>query len=496
MKPLKTASFFLILLLVIVGFSYFNHTASFMIGTIKVQLPTRKHLLTHESSASIPQFLDQQHPVEEPLKSPQAQDMPVVTDTLKVSPDTLSQGAKDTDSIHSVDPDTLLQPQSMPLVYRMNSKGTHPLARFYDALSQTSYQQIRILHYGDSQIEGDRITAYLRNQLQETFGGSGIGLLPIELTPGTHTSLLHKPKGQWERYTLYDLRKKNIHHNRLGVLFSYCAFSSYSHMKSTATLTLEPSPLAFNRINNYNQVRLFYGQGTSPIVVQLACNDTLYDADLLSPQRELQEIKWQLPAAPKKLEFRFTGESSPEFYGVSLESPTGVVVDNIPLRGSSGTDFTRVDKQLQQNLYKTLDPDIFLLQFGVNLVPHLTTHFDYYEQQLRQQIKRIKEVAPNAAIVLLGVSDMAHKKEGFYQSYENIESIRAIQKKVALETGALFWDTYEAMGGKNAMVKWVDHKPPLGRKDYTHFSYRGATLMAELFYESLMNDYDTYRKQK
>ena len=37
---------------------------------------------------------------------------------------------------------------------------------------------IRILHYGDSQIEGDRITRNLRNRFQKRFGGSGPGLLP------------------------------------------------------------------------------------------------------------------------------------------------------------------------------------------------------------------------------------------------------------------------------------------------------------------------------
>ena len=42
------------------------------------------------------------------------------------------------------------------------------------------------------------------------------------------------------------------------------------------------------------------------------------------------------------------------------------------------------------------------------------------------------------------------------------------------------------------MIKWVAHKPPLGRKDYTHFSYEGATLVAKLFYESLIKDYEQY----
>ena len=34
------------------------------------------------------------------------------------------------------------------------------------------------MHYGDSQIECDRITSLLRQRFQEEFGGMGVGLVP------------------------------------------------------------------------------------------------------------------------------------------------------------------------------------------------------------------------------------------------------------------------------------------------------------------------------
>ena len=37
----------------------------------------------------------------------------------------------------------------------------------------------RIIHYGDSQLEGDRISGYLRNRLQGIYGGSGPGFIPV-----------------------------------------------------------------------------------------------------------------------------------------------------------------------------------------------------------------------------------------------------------------------------------------------------------------------------
>ena len=50
-----------------------------------------------------------------------------------------------------------------------------PLKRFTDSL-RYSEGQVRIMYYGDSQIEGDRITSFLRHILREQYGGAGPGL--------------------------------------------------------------------------------------------------------------------------------------------------------------------------------------------------------------------------------------------------------------------------------------------------------------------------------
>jgi len=49
-------------------------------------------------------------------------------------------------------------------------------AKFARALRSADQQVVRVLHYGDSQIEGDRISADLRDVLQRRFGGMGPGL--------------------------------------------------------------------------------------------------------------------------------------------------------------------------------------------------------------------------------------------------------------------------------------------------------------------------------
>ena len=53
----------------------------------------------------------------------------------------------------------------------------HFLDSFFEEArkAQKNGTLVRILHYGDSQIEMDRISSVLRQDLQERFGGSGPG---------------------------------------------------------------------------------------------------------------------------------------------------------------------------------------------------------------------------------------------------------------------------------------------------------------------------------
>jgi len=57
--------------------------------------------------------------------------------------------------------------------------NTKQLSYFFDALKESKTKPVRIAHYGDSAIEGDLITADIREELQKRFGGNGVGWLGI-----------------------------------------------------------------------------------------------------------------------------------------------------------------------------------------------------------------------------------------------------------------------------------------------------------------------------
>jgi hypothetical protein len=72
------------------------------------------------------------------------------------------------------------------------------LYNFFDKLEEAREKRkpLRIVHFGDSQIEGDRISGFIRERLQSRFGGGGPGLVPA-LKVYNQASVLHENSGNW-----------------------------------------------------------------------------------------------------------------------------------------------------------------------------------------------------------------------------------------------------------------------------------------------------------
>ena len=81
------------------------------------------------------------------------------------------------------------------------------------------------MHYGDSQIEGDRISGRLRERLQKEFGGNGAGLFAI--IPATRKiSLKNVPTTNWVRKTGFGpYIDKSVEHKKYGALFSFARWN-------------------------------------------------------------------------------------------------------------------------------------------------------------------------------------------------------------------------------------------------------------------------------
>lgn len=363
---------------------------------------------------------------------------------------------------------------------------------------------IRILHYGDSQIEGDRMSSLFRARIQERFGGSGPGLVAAK--PLTSSlSVVQETSESMQRYAQYGVVDKSVNHQRYGAMAIFSRFapiipdSLYTEKEiHTGWLSLEVSGSAYGTSKEFSKLKLYYGYNRSDVNVKVFVDDVPYADEMLPANKTLKVKTWTFDKTPKKIMLILEGYDSPDLYGLSLESAAGVALDNVSMRGSSGTSFGSLATVPFKPMLDSLNPKLLLLQYGGNTVPYIKDEqaAQGYGRSFKSQIELLKRLVPGVTVIVIGPGDMSTKVEGEMQTYPNLVHVRDALRQAAFDAGACFFDIYATMGGHNSMLEWVGADPPLAASDYVHFSPKGARIIAEAFIKSFLADYEAYHQAR
>ena len=400
------------------------------------------------------------------------------------------------------DADTTLaeEPKEVKVAIEHPDAFENPLFGLYDQLDQAKSgdQPLRILHFGDSQIEADRITGELRNQMQTRFGGCGVGMIPVTESSHARISVFKETSDNWKRHEIYGRKDKTVPHSDYGVMGYIHRFTPWETADSvatqTASISLKQNTRYYPNASAFEQVSLLHRNRADSATFALTDSGTPISDGELPISKGVQLSTWPINSTEHtEFELSLAAQQDLEVYGVCLDCANGVAVDNISWRGSSGIEFTKMEKDHLKGQFAELNVGMVIYEFGVNVVPHVIEDYSYYERQTLKELTLLRELLPNTPILVVGVSDMARSEKGTYASYPNIEKIRNAQRSAALEANCSFWDLYGAMGGQNAMVSWVEAKPSLAQKDYTHFNARGAKVVGEMLYQAIIEEYSDYK---
>lgn len=362
---------------------------------------------------------------------------------------------------------------------------------FFESISSlsSSKELIRVTHFGDSQIEGDRITSELRKNFQKKFGGCGTGILHLVDQLNVRHSHKLSNKDNWVKIAAYGYEKRKAERENFGILASYFqtdenkAFSEIDIQKTYVAKINESKSEVFNIFSmNDTDSNSFQVSQNNEVLEKINHNNLQTSFELKKPVSD-------------NLNIRINNTGNKILQGISFDCKTGITFDNVPMRGSSGTEFTKINANLLASQFKQLNTKLIILQFGVNVVPYILKDYSYYENLLFKQLTFLKRAAPHIPILLVSVSDMSRKEGEVYVSYPNIELVRDAQRRAAFRAGCAFWDLYSNMGGKNSMPSWVNAEKPLANKDYTHFTNKGANYVGQLLYNTLINRYEKYNNQ-
>lgn len=350
----------------------------------------------------------------------------------------------------------------------------------------------RIMHYGDSQIELDRISSVLRQTLQEMFGGSGPNMIPaVQRIPSI--SVVQRASGGLAQYNVYgDSTTSRIASRRYGVMTQM----SQSTGESTISFNVTSHSHSFEKVKEITHVAMLVGHNGDGFKATLRCDNALVGSQTLKADNGLHLLQWPLAKAAKRGTITIQGDA--EIYAVMLDGDHGVAVDNVPLRGCSGTIFTRIEEKLMNESFKMLNTKLIILQFGGNRMPSISSvnNIPKYMDEMERQIAYFRRVAPDATLLFIGPADMGRSYDGKIKTWKNLPALNDSLKDLALRNKVAYWDMFHVMGGEGSMALWVRHDPPLAGPDYIHFTHTGAQKMGTALTNSLITYYNFFVLRK
>jgi len=362
------------------------------------------------------------------------------------------------------------------------SEDTRHMTHFLEALHQRAQgkDNCRIAFYGDSFIEGDILTGDLRDTLQQVFGGKGVGFLPISSEVSLFRKSLPSESDGWKTYS-------SSKSTSVALGMSGHAYQAQEH----ATLTLHPTQA-------FSHVHLLYSNTGPAMVVNSTVNKKEEWKDSLSTTAEgVQILSLATPFdSVKQYKLEVPAQAHATFYGLSIENGLGLYLDNFSLRGNSGLGISAISDDQLRGFQGWMDYKLIVLEFGLNVAAPNTKDFSIYEKNMTKMILHLKELFPQTTFLLLSTSDRSTKQNGSYATMPSIPLLVEAQRRIAQNSGIVFWNMYLAMGGENSMVEFVKHKPALANKDYTHLTFPGGKKIASSLAKALLQEYSRYQHQK
>ena len=264
------------------------------------------------------------------------------------------------------------------------------LEAFVKSLDEAKSRPVRIAFYGDSFVEGDILTSSLRDTLQRVFGGRGVGYVPITSEVAKYRTTVKHSFSNWKTYSIVGDYDDEPEFGVGGFCFEPQEGNTVSY-----------SPAYGARLN---RLSLYYS-ATAIRTFNYTVRDTVTVDSLILPPTSYS--RFDLGGLnTKSIELHFNEADSIQLYGVSIEEPSGLYVDNLAMRGNSGIGLGRISNSKLREANSIRPYKLVILQFGLNVVgEHDSVSYSGYVESMSRVVNKFKESFSDCSILILSVSD-------------------------------------------------------------------------------------------
>ena len=169
-----------------------------------------------------------------------------------------------------------------------------------------------------------------------------------------------------------------------------------------------------------------------------------------------------------------------ELYGILLETEdANINYHTIGVNGATAQSYLKCN-YFSDHL-QIINPDLVIISLGTNEA--YSDDYSKLENEfiLKDLIYQIKDVSPNASIILLTPND--HLKDKYIN--QNVGEVRDNILNVCNKFQLGLWDFYTIMGGENSIFDWYDNG--LSGEDRLHFKRIGYEIQGELFAKAFID---------
>ena len=362
------------------------------------------------------------------------------------------------------------------------------LSHFYAALDRTARKQAgaitRVIHYGDSLIDLDRITGPLRRRLQARYGHAGRGFMLAGKPWRWYAQkgvTVSEPRDAWFKLRL--LRKR--YDGRLGL-----GLTAFEPKKAFTWIRLNLAPAAsgtslellYDRRPRGGSFQVVAGKESSPWV------------KTASEQKALGSHRMTVATAPDKVQIKVRG--TVRLFGLITERPgPGITWENLPLVGTRFHHLVMPDEAHWAAQLQHRRPNLVVFQFGANDTISFGKSIETYGEKVLRVLRRVHKALPRSSCLVIGPLDRVQRnKRGRFVTPKNVELVKNTQKGAAHTAGCAFWDGQRAMGGPGAMVRWA--RKGWAVKDYIHVTRPGSEAFAGILDRALEYGFKKFRARK
>ncbi|MBO5464967.1 MAG: hypothetical protein J5989_05690 [Alistipes sp.] len=363
-------------------------------------------------------------------------------------------------------------------------EGDSPMSQLYEKLL-AGKSNVRVAFMGDSFVEGDILTADLRELMQDSFHGLGVGFVPVASPFTGFRQTIKTQSSGWTPYNIMQL--KNVPAPYSNDFF----VSGWVAQASEGASTRWDMTERRRHLQECRRVRLLF-ISREESVVSIKLNDGEERTFSFDGDEVVRQIVIEEPSI-RSLEMKvIRGAKGFTAIGAEFDDKQGVSIDNLSIRSNNGQAMFRSNPSVNAQINTMRQYDLVVLQYGLNIMQAERTNYSLYAEQVEKMIRYVRSCFPEAAVLVMGVSDRSQKNEQGITPMLSAIDLTEWQRTAARNCGAAFWNTYEAMQRKGGMKEFVNQN--WAGKDYTHINYAGGREIARELYYAFLQGAQNYSR--